>query len=100
MTGSLHCLSTKDEVLDVVNKAKLSTKIGGYNVLSAFNDEEQDLAGHASSFSPILLAHDEYAVLYQDWKIIECSNTILDDEHPHNHIKHKHSITRILAQRV
>ncbi len=33
LTGSLHCLSTLSEVLDVIKTVKSSTKIGGYNVV-------------------------------------------------------------------
>lgn len=100
LTGSLHCLSTIDEVINVVGNVKLSTKIGGYNVISVFNNEIQDLSGHSSKFKPLLLGHDEYVDLYKDWKIIENSNTVLEDEHPHNKIKHRHSITRLLVQRM
>lgn len=100
LTGSLHCLSTSKEVVNVVNNVKLATKIGGYNVVSAFNDGEQDLSGHSQNFHPLLLSHDKYINMYKDWKIIESSNTILEDEHPHNNIKHRHSISRIIAQRV
>ncbi len=100
LTGSLHCLSTLSEVLDVVKTVKQSTKIGGYNVISVFNNDIQDFSGHSSKFHPILLSHDEYMNMYSDWKIIESSNTILEDKHPHNKISHKHSITRMLVQRV
>ena len=100
LTGSLHCLSTIDEIRSVMDNVKSSTKIGGYNVISVFNNGVQDLSGHSLKFKPLLLGHDEYVDLYKDWKIIENSNTVLEDEHPHNKIKHKHSITRLLVQRM
>ena len=100
LTGSLHCLSTKSEVVDVVNTVKASTKIGGYNVISVFNNRIQDLSGHSPDFHPILLSHEEYKRMYSDWKIIEISDKILEDKHPHNKINHKHSITRMLVQRM
>lgn len=100
LTGSLHCLSTLSEVLDVVETAKLSTKVGGYNVISVFNNDFQDLSGHSVGFHPILLSHDEYMNMYSDWEVIESCNTILEDKHPHNNINHKHSITRMLVQRM
>ena len=99
LTGSLHCLSTLDEVMEVVETVKLSTKTGGYNVLSAFNSDIQDLSGHSSDFNPLLLKHEDYVNMYSDWNILENSNRILNDEHPHNHIAHKHSITRLLVQK-
>lgn len=100
MTGSLHCLATISEVQHVVRSAQEITIAGGYNVLSAFNSDLQDLSGHAQSFSPILLSHQEYLDMYKDWRIIFCSNITQSDVHPHNNIVHKHSITRILAQKV
>lgn len=99
MTGLLHCYSTKEEIIQTVKTAKEATKPDGYNVLSVFNDEQQDLSGHPADFTPILLPHQFYMDLYQDWTIIASSNMVLDDEHPNNNIKHKHSITRILAQK-
>lgn len=100
LTGSLHCLSTLEEVKSVMDNVKLSTKIGGYNVISVFNNDTQDLSGHSLKFRPLLLGHNEYLDLYKDWKIIKNSNTVLEDEHPHNKIKHRHSITRLLVQRM
>lgn len=79
LTGSLHCLSTKKEVEQVVANVKKSTKIGGYNVISAFNNEVQDLSGHADDFHPILLKHQEYIKMYSDWKVVESTNEILQD---------------------
>lgn len=100
MTGLLHCYSTAEEIEETVKKAKRGTKPGGYNVVSVFNDREQDLSGHPVDFVPILLPHEFYMNLYKDWTIIASSDTILYDRHPNNNIAHKHSITRILAQKV
>ena len=99
LTGSLHCLSNKREVESVINNVKLSTCYGGYNVISAFNSGEQDLSGHSKDFHPILLCHTDYLNMYEDWNIIEESNEILEDIHPHNGIRHRHSITRLIAQK-
>lgn len=99
MTGSLHCLADADEILQVVRNAQEATSRHGYHVLSAFNAGEQDFSGHARSFSPALLAHQDYLDLYNGWNIIENSDLVQEDVHPHNKIPHKHSITRILAQK-
>lgn len=98
-TGSLHCLKTEQEVKQVIRIMKASTKIGGYNVISSFNITSQDLSGHSGSFNPILLEHDEYLSMYADWDIIISFNSLQDDIHPNNNIKHSHSITRILARK-
>ena len=100
MTGCLHCLSTMNEIQQVVCAAQEATAPGGFNVLSAFNLGQQDLSGHAPSFSPTLLSHEKYLDMYREWKIIYSSDTIQSDIHPHNNIIHKHSITRILAQKI
>ena len=100
MTGLLHCYATEEEIVNTVNEAKKATKIGGYNVISVFNNEVQDLHGHATDFVPMLLPHQFYIDLYSDWKLIASSDTVLDDEHPNNNIKHKHSITRMLVQKT
>lgn len=99
MTGLLHCYATEEEIINTVNEAKKATKPGGYNVISVFNNEVQDLSGHAPDFVPMLLPHQFYLNLYDDWKVVASSDTVLDDEHPNNNIKHKHSITRILVQK-
>jgi len=100
MTGPLHCLNNKSEVINVINKAKEITKVGGLHVLSIFNSGKHDFSGHDESFSPILLTHEFYLGLYSDWEIIHESNKILDDIHPHNGIPHFHSITRLLLRRI
>lgn len=99
MTGSLHCLATKDEVADVVSRMKMATKPGGYHVISSFNSNEHDMSGHSPSFHPILMSHDEYLLMYSDWEIVsQCSST-QEDVHPHNNIVHRHSISRIWARK-
>lgn len=100
MTGILHCLSTEAEVYSVIDKAKNATKVGGYHVVSVFNDRDQDLKGHSDDFHPILLSHESYLDKYKGWNIIAESDSDLPDIHPNLGIKHKHSITRILAQKL
>lgn len=99
MTGILHCLSTEAEVYSVIDKAKDATKAGGYHVVSVFNDRDQDLKGHLDDFHPILLSHQNYLDRYKGWIIIAETDSDLPDIHPNLGIKHKHSITRILAQK-
>lgn len=100
MTGCLHCLASKEEVEKVVYTAQNITCTGGYHVLYAFNSSCQDLSGHPSNFHPILLSHQDYLAMYNNWIIIKESNITQNDEHKNNNITHKHSITRILAQKI
>lgn len=98
-TGSLHCLGNRAQVQDVINVMKRMTRPGGLNVISSFNDGPQDMSGHSSQFRPILLPHSFYTGCYSDWKIVDQSDSVLMDVHPHNNIQHQHSITRLLARR-
>lgn len=98
-TGSLHCLSSKDEITDMMQKFKYWTKPGGINIISSFNNRQQDLSGHGKSFSPCLIDHETYKLSYKDWKLYESSDTLLEDIHPDYNINHQHSITRILARK-
>ncbi|HZR67438.1 MAG TPA: class I SAM-dependent methyltransferase [Burkholderiales bacterium] len=98
-TGSLHCLPSVDAVNRAVSVMQSLTKKGGVNVLSSFNDGPQDLRGHDVGFTPVLLSHTRYMEMYARWDILQSSNSVETDIHPHNEIEHSHSITRILAKR-
>ena len=96
--GLLHCLKSEKEILTTIERMQRNTTISGYNIVCAFNDREQDLSAHPG-FYPTLLPHAIYINLYKDWKIICASDSDLDEIHPHNKIPHRHSMTRILAQK-
>ena len=98
-TGPLHCLESRASVRNALCKIQNATRPGGLNVVSVFNDREQDLSGHAPSFAPILLPHQFYIDEYQDWEVLDASDRDLLDEHPHTSKQHKHSITRLLAKK-
>jgi len=97
--GLLHCLSDTDQIMKTINKLKGATKVGGYNIVCAFNNRSQDLRAHPD-FSPCLVGHDFYASFYADWELLECSDSDLTESHPHNMITHTHSMTRILARKL
>lgn len=99
-TGSLHCLATREEIVAAVNLMQRLTKRGGLNVLSSFNDGPQDMRGHDAGFQPTLISHGSYVELYKSWDLLEATNVLQADVHPHNRIQHQHSITRLLARRI
>lgn len=99
-TGSLHCLSSEEEISQAVAAMQRMTKISGINVLYSFNDGPQDMGGHDKAFHPTLLSHEKYLKFYDTWEIIHSTNITQRDEHPHNGVEHFHSITRILARRL
>jgi 2-polyprenyl-3-methyl-5-hydroxy-6-metoxy-1,4-benzoquinol methylase len=97
--GLLHCLSSVNEIAQVLKKLQGATRSGGYNVICAFNSRHQELHAHPG-FSPTLLAHDYYLGAYSgEWDIISCSDSDLVETHPHNNIEHTHSMTRLLARK-
>lgn len=95
--GLLHCLSSDKEIEYLVRKFQAATKQGGYHVICSFNDRHQDLSAHPN-FHPTLAKHDFYINLYDGWDILYDSNEILEEIHPHNNIKHSHSLTRLIAR--
>jgi tellurite methyltransferase len=97
--GLLHCMSSVNEVAQVLKKLQRATRSGGYNVICAFNSRHQELDAHPGFF-PTLLAHGDYLAAYSGgWDIISCSDSDLIETHPHNGIQHTHSMTRILARK-
>jgi 2-polyprenyl-3-methyl-5-hydroxy-6-metoxy-1,4-benzoquinol methylase len=97
--GLFHCLREPQMIRNIVNKFQQATKPNGYHAIVALNSRSQDLRAHPE-LSPCLLDHKEYLRFYQDWNIISVEDADLTEMHPHNKIWHKHSITRILAQKV
>jgi len=99
-TGSLHCLTSEEEIATAVRTMQSMTRLGGLNVLYAFDDGAHDMSGHAPSFTPTLLPHSTYIGYYDRWEIVRASSAVQADKHPHNLVPHHHSITRLLARRV
>lgn len=97
--GLFHCFECFDEINNGVSKMQSATKLGGYNILCAFNDRYQDLSAHPG-FNPTLLPHDYYINAYSGWEILFASDEDLHETHPHNNIPHTHSLTRLIARKV
>jgi len=97
--GILHCLANEAEVREGVAALQDATVHGGFNILCAFNTRAQDLRGHPGFF-PVLLEHRDYERLYSDWTTIVSTDSDLCEVHPHNEIRHTHSMTRILARKT
>jgi SAM-dependent methyltransferase len=97
--GSLHCFATEEEVTNTLERLKTNTVIGGFHVICAFNDRDQDLSAHPD-FTPLLLKHEEYLSFYAGWQLLHTSDSDLVENHPHNLIVHHHSMTRIIARKL
>jgi tellurite methyltransferase len=96
--GLLHCLTGEDEITMVVRNLQESTKPGGFHCVCALNARAQRLGKAHAGFDPCLLPHAAYADLYEDWKVIVSTDSDLSETHPHDGIRHTHSLTRLLAQ--
>jgi SAM-dependent methyltransferase len=96
--GLLHCLPDEGVIRGVVERLQRATKVGGFNIVCAFNDRSQDLRAHPN-FRPCLADHQFYIDLYSDWRILSCSDSDLVESHPHNELVHTHSLTRLVAKR-
>lgn len=97
MYGLLHCMRSVNEIKDVIVEAARATKIGGYHLLVTFNDGPHDLSAHPS-FKPTLAPHAFYIQQYEMHAIISVENAVIHETHPHNHIAHFHSLTRLVAR--
>jgi ubiquinone/menaquinone biosynthesis C-methylase UbiE len=97
--GIMHCLINQTEVQPTISKLQRATKVGGYNIVCAFNNRFQDLSAHPD-FAPTLLDHIFYVNCYADWELVYVSDSDLTETHPNNNIVHTHSMTRILARKI
>jgi tellurite methyltransferase len=98
MYGLLHCLPSREDIVSTIEMALCRTTIGGLHFVVAFNNGPHDLTAHPN-FSPILLPHAFYLQQYAQIQVLTESDSILYETHPHNHIPHFHSLTRIVARK-
>lgn len=97
--GVAHCLSTPQEIESTLRKLQKATKVGGYHAFCSFNRRAQDLSAHPG-LTPCLVPHEFYLSLYSQWSLLVATDDDLVEVHPHNDIKHTHSLTRILARKT
>jgi len=98
--GLLHCSPNQTYVSTTVEKFRTGTKLGGYNIIVAFNARSQDLRAAHPGFFPCLLNHEDYVEMYSDWEILHVSDSDLIEAHPDTNLIHSHSMTRILARKT
>ena len=96
--GLLHCLGSESEVRRTVALIQSATIPRGFNVICAFNSRSQDLTAHPR-FDPILLRHNHYVGFYDNWQLLHSTDSDLNEVHPHNGIRHTHSMTRLIARK-
>jgi tellurite methyltransferase len=97
--GLANCLPCHQDVESTLAKLQSATKVGGYHVFCSFNNRAQDLSAHPG-LVPCLVQHEFFLSLYSQWSILIATDDDLEEVHPHNNIKHTHSLTRLLAQKT
>ena len=97
--GLFHCLPSVADVRSTARRLQEATAPGGYNVICAFNNRQQDLSRAHPTLRPTLLTHDDYQRLYSGWAEIVASDSDLHESHPDRNVPHVHSLTRLLVQK-
>lgn len=95
--GIFHCLEDMATVREVIEELRRRTTPLGHHLVCAFNSRYQDLSAHPD-LTPTLLTHDAYLALYANDELLFVSDENLTETHPHNGIRHTHSMTRLIAK--
>lgn len=98
MYGLPHCLPTPVAIRNLISVAIKATRVGGTNILVAFNDGSHELQRAHPGFCPTLIPHAEYLKMYATHEVVMASNSMLHETHPHNGVPHHHSLTRLVAR--
>ena len=97
--GLFHCFCSFGDVQRTVEKIKWLVPNGGYGIVCAFNDRFQSFSDAHPGFEPLLLGHEVYLSLFDDWTILFESDEDLHEVHPNNNVPHTHSMTRMIIQK-
>jgi len=92
------CLDTVDTLTDIVHRIRGWCALGGYAVLSMFNDRSHSWEGHPEGFAPLLVSHSKILKLWLGWELLFASDTNLTDSHGGGEV-HTHSISRLLLRK-
>lgn len=82
----------------VVERMKLATNIGGFNIVDVFTDEVPEPEDQRGMMVG-LFKSGELAKLYQDWKILELRPYQIEHTHP-NGPTHRHAGENLIAQKI
>ena len=94
--GLTHCLPSEATARHVVAQLQSALDSGGTFILVSFNSGSHDLTAHPG-FRPLLLDHGWFVKMFDGWRFEHLSDSILSETHPHNNIRHHHSLTRLTA---
>lgn len=97
--GYLHCLENEDSARASVEKSQAFTKVGGFNIVSAFTDK-LPVPAIQDYLSPTLLDADRVKEWYSNWDIVEYEEDIITESHPTTNEEHCHSLFRMIARKI
>jgi tellurite methyltransferase len=95
--GVLHFVEI-NEWKCFIEKIKLHTKLGGYNLIGIFTNRLPATPDNAP-FTKGLFDVGALPALYHDWNLLKNPKGIFEDEHPGG-IHHQHAYEQIIAQKV
>lgn len=97
--GILHCLDSVIEISNQIIKIKKWVRDSGYFVGATFTDELPPPDCQPYLHETSYLKKGELRKLFNDWRIVEYEDAILEEEHPTTKLVHNHSLSRILARK-
>ena len=95
--GTLHFVNKQDWHF-FIEKAKMATCIGGYNIIQMFTNQVPPSV-EIAPFAIGLADDGEIKEMYGDWEIIEYKSYVFEDEH-HGVPKHLHAANKMIARRI
>jgi tellurite methyltransferase len=96
--GLLHCVGDADVKAEVVERLRAATRPGGTHIVCALNNRCDGFAEGHLGFRPVLETHEFYLSLYSDCELSMDSDRDLIEDHPPNHVEHRHAVTRFVAR--
>jgi len=98
--GILHCLNNVNEIIQMVNRIYNWLKKDGYFVCVTFTDELPPPLIQDYLFKEAFIKKDFFNSYKKKHKILYKEFDIIEEIHPTSNIKHKHSLIRILTQKL
>ncbi len=98
--GILHCLSSATEVENYIYKIKKWIVPNGYFICATFTDKILPPESQSYLEYDSFLKQGKLKELFMDWKILEVENDIISEIHPTSNTQHKHSLVRLISQKL
>lgn len=96
--GMLHCLPSKQQIVNFINRMREITNPGGYNIIVTFMEGEP-VPNIQEYLKPTFLTKGELITFYKDWDILEYEEDVIEHKHPTSDSIHRHSLCRMIAKK-